>query len=263
MKDFIRRSSIKRKIMLITLGTSCLVVVLVSLTLITNQLMRYRQDLQKNLAIVADMVAFSAVVPLMFSDSKAAAATLSPLSTNPTILNGHIFNAEGEIFATYQSPDTHEVSQLVEKINRSGTASQRLALLAGPGNSSFWQFDSSYDMVRPILSEARNIGFVVLHSSTAPLREMIVNVVSFSAVILFTALILVYLVVSRLQNMITQPIVSLAQTMEEISTTKDYSLRVVKENSDETGQLIDGFNDMLGQIEERDTKLEQQRDTLE
>jgi len=40
-------------------------------------------------------------------------------------------------------------------------------------------------------------------------------------------------------------------------------LRVVNDNSDETGQLIDGFNEMLGQIEERDTKLEHQRDKLE
>jgi len=263
MKNVIRRLSIKRKIMLITLGTSCLVVVLVALTLITSQLMRYRQDLQKNLAIVADMVAFSSSAPLMFADTKSAAAALSSLSTNPTILNGYIFNAEGVLFATYQSPVAHEESQLLEKISGSGTASQRLALLEGPGNSSFWQIGSSYDLVRPILLDDRNIGFVVLHSSTAPLRDMFVKVVSFSAVILLSALFLVYLVVSRLQNMITQPIVSLARTMQEISTTKDYSLRVVNENSDETGQLIDGFNDMLGQIEVRDTKLELQRDTLE
>ena len=263
MKNFIRRSSIKRKIMLITLGTSCLVMVLVSLTLITNQMVRYRLDLQKNLAIVADMVAFSSSAPLMFSDSSAAASVLSSLSTNPTILNGHIFTAEGVLFASYRSPAAHEVYQLPEKISRSESALQQLALLEDQGNSSFWHFGSSYDMVRPVVLEGKNIGFVLLHSSTAPLREMFVSVVCFSAVILISALILAYLLASRLQNMITQPIVSLAGTMQKISTMNDYSLRVVNENSDETGQLIDGFNEMLGQIESRDTELERQRDTLE
>ena len=263
MKNFIRRSSIKRKIILITLGTSCLVVVLVSLTLITNQLMSYRRDLQKNLAVVADMVAFSSSAPLMFSDPAAATSVLSSLSTNPTILNGHIFTAEGVLFASYQSPAAHEVYQLPERINKSQSASQRLALLESPGSSSFWYFGSSYDIVRPVILEGRNIGFVLLHSSTAPLRDMFIKVVSFSAVILFFALFLIYFIVSRLQNMITQPIVSLAGTMQKVSTIKDYSLRVVNENSDETGQLIAGFNEMLCQIEERDTELERQRDTLE
>jgi TMAO reductase system sensor TorS len=263
MKNFIRRSSIKRKIILITLGTSCLVVVLVSLILISNQMMQYRRDLQKNLAVVADMVAFSSSSSLMFSDPAAASSVLSSLSTNPVILNGYIFTSEGVLFASYQSPAAHEVCQLLAKINGSESAAQRLALLEGSGKSSIWRIGSSYDMVRPVILEGKNIGFVLLHSSADPLRDMFVKVVSFSVVILFFALFLIYFIVSRLQNMITQPIVTLAGTMQQISTIKDYSLRVVNENSDETGQLIDGFNEMLGQIEERDTELERQRDTLE
>ena len=263
MKNFIRRSSIKRKIMLITLGTSCLVVLLVSLTLIASQLLRYRQDLQKNLAIVADMVAFSAATPLMFSDTKAAAAALSSLSTNPTILNGYVLNAEGKVFASFQSSAAHEVYQFLERLNRSGTVSQRLALLEGQDNASFWHIGFNIERVRPILSDGKTIGFVLLNSSAAPLRDMFDRVVSFSVGILLFALLLAYVIASRLQNLITQPIVSLAQTMHGISSTKDYSLRVPNENCDETGQLINGFNEMLGQIEERDTELELQRDTLE
>jgi TMAO reductase system sensor TorS len=263
MKNFIRRSSIKRKIMLITLGTSCLVVVLVSLTLITNQMMRYRRDLQKNLAVVADMVAFSSSAPLMFNDLSAAASVLSSLSTNPTILSGHIFTAEGVLFASFQSSAAHDVYQLPGKISGSESALQQLALLEDQGNSGFWRIGSGYDMVRPIILEGKNIGFVLLHSSAAPLRDMFVGVVFFSAVILMSALILAYFMASRLQNMITQPIVSLADTMQKISTMKDYSLRVENNNRDETGQLIDGFNEMLGQIEVRDSELERQRDTLE
>ncbi|NTV50996.1 MAG: response regulator [Geobacteraceae bacterium] len=263
MKNYIRRSSIKRKITLITLGTSCLVVSLVSLVLILNQLLHYRDNLQNNLAIVGDMVAFSSSAPLIFSDPKAAGASLSALSTNHDILNGYILNNEGDLFAFYHSPDVDEVSPLVKKISSSGTAQQRLALLENQGDSSFWNITSSFDIVRPIISDGRKIGFVLLHASTAPLREMFASVVSFSAVILFCALFLAYILASRLQHLITSPIDSLARTMRKISSTKDYKLRVANENSDETGQLIDGFNEMLGQIEQRDIELELQRGTLE
>jgi uncharacterized membrane protein affecting hemolysin expression len=178
MKSFIRRSSIKRKIMLITLGTSCLVVVLVSLTLITNQMMRYRRDLQKNLAVVADMVAFSSSAPLMFNDLSAAASVLSSLSTNPTILSGHIFTAEGVLFASFQSSAAHDVYQLPGKISGSESALQQLALLEDQGNSGFWRIGSGYDMVRPIILEGKNIGFVLLHSSAAPpVRRSLVQTV--------------------------------------------------------------------------------------
>ncbi len=263
MKNFIIRSSIKRKIMLITLGTSFLVVMLVSFTLIANQLLRYRHDLQKNLAIIADMVAYSSATSLMFSDPKGASAALSPLSANPIILSGYIFNAEGAAFASYQSTSPDEKCHFMESINDSRSMAHRLALLGGLNNSGFWQFGPCFDMVRPILSEGRNIGFVVLHTSTSQLRDMFISVGAFSALILFCALFLAYFVASRLQNMITQPIMFLARTMQQVSDTKDYSLRVANENSDETGQLTVGFNEMLGQIEQRDTVLELQRDTLE
>ena len=263
MKDVIRSASIKRKIMLITLGTCSLVVLLVSLILISSQLFRYRQDLQKNLAIVGDMVAYSSSSSLMFSDPGAAAAILSSLSTNPTILNGLILNSEGAVLASYQSPAAAVLNKILDEIKASATAQQRLVVLEGLGSHSFWQIGSSYDMVRPILSEGKQIGFVVLHSSTAPLRAMFVSVVSFSAVILAFVLLLAYVIVSRLQSMITRPIESLARTMLDVSNSKNYALRVAIESSDETGQLITGFNEMLGQIEGRDTELELQRDMLE
>jgi signal transduction histidine kinase/HPt (histidine-containing phosphotransfer) domain-containing protein len=263
MKNYIRNSSIKRKIMLITLGTSCLVVFFVSFILIFNQLMNYRQDLQKNLAIVGDMVAFSASAPLIFSDQKAAEVALSSLSTNHDILNGYILTVDGELFASYQSPDANEASPLLDKINISGTSEKRLGLLKNPETGSLWNIGASFDVVRPVLSDGRRVGFVMLHSSSAPLRTMFVNVVSFSAAILFCALLVAYLLALKMQSLITRPIESLARTMQKISNTRDYTLRVENNNSDETGQLIDGFNGMLGQIEQRDVELELQRDTLE
>jgi signal transduction histidine kinase len=73
--------------------------------------------------------------------------------------------------------------------------------------------------------------------------------------VLFVSLVLAFLLASLLQKVITQPIYSLVNTMREVSEHKDYSIRGQKESNDELGDLIEGFNNMLMQIEIRDKEL--------
>ena len=56
---------------------------------------------------------------------------------------------------------------------------------------------------------------------------------------------------------------SLASIARRISAEKDYRLRASKEGHDEVGDLIEGFNEMLTEIQLRDTELEVHRDQLE
>jgi signal transduction histidine kinase/CheY-like chemotaxis protein len=60
---------------------------------------------------------------------------------------------------------------------------------------------------------------------------------------------------SRLQKLISAPILRLADVESRVSREKDFSLRAEKDSDDELGVLIDGFNDMLVQIQERDAEL--------
>jgi len=68
---------------------------------------------------------------------------------------------------------------------------------------------------------------------------------------------------ARLQQQISGPIVNLAHTMQRVSAEQDYTLRVERNSHDEIGTLIEGFNQMLGQIRHRDSRLEKYRQFLE
>ena len=46
----------------------------------------------------------------------------------------------------------------------------------------------------------------------------------------------------------------------KVSEQEDYSVRAAKVSNDEIGVLIDTFNRMLGQIQERDVELRKARD---
>ncbi len=51
--------------------------------------------------------------------------------------------------------------------------------------------------------------------------------------------------------------------MRQVREQKDFSIRSQKESDDEVGTLIDGFNEMLSEIELRDSQLEAHRQQLE
>ncbi len=72
-----------------------------------------------------------------------------------------------------------------------------------------------------------------------------------------------YWLAARFQQQISGPIVNLAQTMQRVSLEEDYTLRVERCSQDEIGSLIDGFNQMLSQIRQRDSRLERYRQFLE
>ena len=236
---------------------------LVSLVLILSQVQRYKMDIQKNTGIIADMVSYSAATALMFADPKGGSEALSPLSTNPDVQGAYILNPQATIFASYRNQKTPENGAFYSQLSNISDTKQRLDLLKKVDKTRFWQIGTSFVIVRPILFEHRGIGFVVVETSTAPLWDMITSVSTSSIAILFIALLAAWVIASRLQSLITRPILALHKTMYQVSHQKDYSIRAVSVNSDEVGQMIDGFNEMLGRIEAQAKELVLHRDTLE
>ena len=75
-------------------------------------------------------------------------------------------------------------------------------------------------------------------------------------VILLPSLFLVGLLIgTRVQRVISKPILDLDAVAKTVSGKKDYKVRAKKHASDEIGQLVDTFNEMLAQIQARDAEL--------
>jgi two-component system, sensor histidine kinase and response regulator len=102
---------------------------------------------------------------------------------------------------------------------------------------------------------------MVMHIATNLLHWRGYALISTAAIA--AAILIAYRLAAGLQKQISGPIVNLAHTMQRVSTEQDYSLRVERSSADEIGSLIDGFNQMLGQIRHRDSRLEKYRQFLE
>ncbi len=72
------------------------------------------------------------------------------------------------------------------------------------------------------------------------------------------------LIGSRVRKIVARPIAALAETARQVSRERDYSVRAEPHSdNDEIAVLIESFNEMLVQIQERDTALRGARDQLE
>ena len=67
----------------------------------------------------------------------------------------------------------------------------------------------------------------------------------------------------RLQRRVSEPVLELATAAHDIAEKRDYSIRVEPSGPNELRVLTLAFNEMLSQIEERDTALRAARDGLE
>jgi C4-dicarboxylate-specific signal transduction histidine kinase len=84
-----------------------------------------------------------------------------------------------------------------------------------------------------------------------------------AVLVLCISLLAAFFLSMRLQRVISVPVLQLAQAVRTVALEKNYSVRATKQGNDELGQLVDGFNEMLVQIQARDTALQTARDNLE
>src|SRR5436190_20016096 len=234
-----RDISIKRKLTLIIMAASTFGVVLVAACLIACELFSYRQEMLRDLATLADIIGNRSSAALVFEEKTDAEETLGSLAGKRHITAAALYNKEGELFAHYPrvSREAHLFPPNPEP-ESARFAKDRMIIF------------------HEIRLKGEKIGTLFVETDLQEVHARFSRYVEIVLPIFFASLLITYLLSVLLQRIISKPIFHLAQTAKAISTAKDYSVRATKQSHDELGQLIDGFNEMLGQIQERDQNLE-------
>jgi two-component system, NarL family, sensor histidine kinase BarA len=128
---------------------------------------------------------------------------------------------------------------------RSGKIGEMLTLL----------FSQSTVAAVPIVHDDITIGTLMIHASSDALYDRIGVLVYDALVAAIFAAGIGLLIALKMQRSITDPIMDLAEVMSKVRETGDFSKRAAVRENDETGQLVDSFNNMLDQLQERDAKL--------
>jgi signal transduction histidine kinase/DNA-binding response OmpR family regulator/HPt (histidine-containing phosphotransfer) domain-containing protein len=264
MMQRLKNLSIRRKLIALLLLTNFIVLLLVASAFVVNEATMFRTGARAELAALAEIIGNNTSAAVAFNDRVAAGETLSGLRAKPPIRAALVLLKDGSVLASYfaKGVDPHQVAF----VNNAGSELRvdRRAFVAAL-NRADSPFALTCDLygVSSIILDGQEIGSVLIQSDNRDLQARLLRFFGLVAAVMLGGLLLVYFLAARLQRLISDPILHLAQVMKAVSTDRSYSVRAQKSGEDELGTLIDGFNEMLGQIEDRDERLEAQRDQLE
>ncbi|TAL01615.1 MAG: HAMP domain-containing protein, partial [Verrucomicrobia bacterium] len=229
---------IKHKLMLVITATSVVAVLVVGAAAVSYELARYHGTVLRDLTAQAEIVAANSEAAMQFHDPKAAQETLAALRSRRMIVWARVFTANDELFAEYV---------------REGVASPPVERPAHTAGSAL---DGAQMRVwQPIFSGHDFAGVVCLQAELTDQRARLKSYAAIGSVVMLAALLASLLLSSRLQELISAPILDLADVARAVTSRKDYSLRAQQRSADEIGELEAGFNQMLSRIEERDDAL--------
>jgi len=203
------------------------------------------QALHRESATIAQMLADSASAPLTFHDAAAARETADALRAEPRVAQACLYTLEGENIAGYHSQGEPSVCPPARN-----TESFRFS----------WRHAVLY---YPVSVNREVVGSLYLRIGLAEIYTRSLRYGLISAFVLCLASLFAVAISSRLQRMISEPILHLTHIAREVSGSGSYGLRAVKTFDDETGLLIDQFNNMMETINDRDLRLQRAQDELE
>ena len=213
--------------------------------LLPTDTVTFRQELSGQVTVLADVVGNNCAAAIDFEDPKAAGETLAALRANANIVSACVYSRDGQAFAVYQRD----------------SASKFVPPAVRPAGQEFTRNDLR--LFRVIRQGGVMTGTIFVASDLRSLSSRLMNYVNIVGMVFLTSLLAALLLSSRLQRLVSNPILHLARVARTVALDRNYSRRAAKQGDDEIGQLVDGFNEMLAQIQRRDAALQFAHDNLE
>lgn len=245
MRAIFYNMSIQRKQMLIIMLTSTVALLLACAIFIAYDVVNFRKEIVKKVSVLAEAVGNNCSATIEYNDPQTAEDTLSALRAEPSIVSACIYSGKEDVFAVY---------------NRAGAA----PFTPPPFQAAGYEFKGDFlYLFHPITQRGETIGTIFVASDLSQLKERLAHYPAVVGGMFAAALLVAFVLSTRLQRLVSAPILHLAQMTRSVALDKNYSMRAKKQSNDELGQLIDGFNEMLTQIQDRDGALQSAHDNLE
>jgi signal transduction histidine kinase/FixJ family two-component response regulator len=237
--------SIKGKLTLIIMGATLVALLLVSAGFVGYELVTFQSTTRQDLSSLAELIALQSAGPLARGDERDGRALLGVLSAKKHIQAACLYKG-AKPFAIYFAP---------------GQSIDPVPVRPEPDGCRFG--DRQVELFKGIESRGASLGAVYLRSDLLEKRSRLQLCAAMITLSILVSTIVTFLLSAWLQRIISRPISHLAETARLVSTQKNYSVRAEKHSNDELGQLIDGFNEMLEQIQQGAAALQAANDQLE
>ncbi len=242
----VHRLGIKLKLMMVFIVVTTLVLSTAFMIMVTMNVKESRDNIISVLDVVGSILADRCAASLAFSDVESANSNLRTLSSHKSVVYACIRTNDNQVFSEY-SLDLDRVFKCEDYVSE-----------------KTHRFENDFvDSFNPVMLEGQPIGSLHIKAGLEEYNNQILNAIKISVLVFIMLMVLAIYAITRITNLITNPITKLKNIAQEVTSNADYSIRMSKRYEDEVGVLVESFNDMLDQIQERDDALIQEKERAE
>jgi len=236
---------IRRTLMTVILLTCGAVMLITSAAFAAYEYVTFRQLTVRHVKILGAAIAENSTAALAFQNPGDARDVLSAFKVQPHVRAARLYLSDGALIASY--PDSAQRGPTLRPPTEDGYRFEA-GLLTG---------------VQPVVQGGRRMGTLYLESDLGEIYEHFQLFAALGALITVVCGAAAYLISTRLQQLISRPILALAASAQSVSERRDYSVRASRPQGREFGILTDAFNHMLTRIEDDQAKLRSQLSRLD
>ena len=247
------RLSLARKLTGISVVATVASLILASAVAFAYDFSTSRDRLVREIGMLAEGIGRNSTAALTFSDAKAGDDILGAIAHNEHIVFGMILSPQGAPLARFERGGSV----------RSAVLPPAAADALRKGQAWYVFTDESLMLMRPIIFDRELLGAVYIEADQREVWARAINVAKIVGWVLFGAFWLALAVAFRLQRLISVPLLRLTEITRVVTNDRRYDVRAPHGGDDEIGELINGFNEMLSEIQQRDLTLLEHQGTLE
>jgi len=249
--------SIRVKLALAFLGSMLLVLGVTAGSLVYLDIRALEQSQQQRLEPLSRLLARQSQASLVFGEPASAEENLKALGVQPEIVAAFIYTPDGAVFAQY--PRSEGAGSGGGRFMQS--MQDQLTELPVAGRMSLHDGYSHY--LAPIILQGERIGTIHLVDDRRFVQTRLQEYLQVSGLVVALAIIIAVFLALGVSAALTRPILRLSSVMEDVSSSRDFSLRATPSSRDEIGDLARGFNEMLSEVETREQALSNYNQELE
>ncbi len=221
-------------------------VVLATSLFAAREVNKYGAERSRELHANAIVFAATIATPVREGDKRRTLEALRAISGLPHIKHIRVVGPDGSVF-----------------VELGGTVALKEASALDFGGAFAHLTAQSISAEAPVIESGEKIGALVLSADTSALGEKISEILWDSLIAALFSSTIALLIALRMQRGVTAPIIDLVNLMRKVRETDDFGARARNHRRDETGELVDAFNDMLDKIQDRDARLLAQQQNLQ
>jgi PAS domain S-box-containing protein len=256
MKAVVLRWSLRlplaRKLTVLAAATTAVSVAIACALLAWYDSATVRNDLREDTETLVDSIAAGNTATLSFDDAREATGTLRVAALNRDIQVAALVKRDGQVLARYDRSPVSQTTPLLLDADAVSTGAARTVMTS-----------DRLVVVRPVKLDAELLGMAYVDLALNDMHGRLYSFRRALAGALLGAVGLAMFIGSRLQKLVSRPLLHLTEVTRAVARDRDYDVRAEQMSEDEVGELTRSVNEMLAHIQQRDAQLESHRHELE